>query len=63
MHISSNPLARKPVIPRIAPENLRSIGPGITENWPKKYLGSSYLPQCRQVHYPVKTYPDVSVTL
>ncbi len=31
MHISSNPLARKPVIPRKAPENLRSIGPGITE--------------------------------
>ena len=34
MHISSNPLARKPVIPRIAPENLRSIGPRITENCP-----------------------------
>ncbi len=25
MHISGNPLARKPVIPRKAPENLRSI--------------------------------------
>ncbi len=27
MHISSNPRARKPVLPRISPENLRSIGP------------------------------------
>ncbi len=35
MHISSNPLAWKPVIPRITPENLRSIGPAIAENCPK----------------------------
>ena len=27
MHISSNPLARMPLLPRIPPENLRSIGP------------------------------------
>ncbi len=25
MHISSNPLARKPVIPRIAPENFHGV--------------------------------------
>ncbi len=39
MHILSNPLARKPVIPRIPPENLRSIGPGITENCPERCFG------------------------
>ena len=35
MHISSNPLAWKPVImviPMIAPENLRSIGPDTRRN-------------------------------
>ncbi len=31
MHISSNPLAGKPLVPGIGPENLRSIGPAITK--------------------------------
>ena len=43
MYFSSNPLAGKPVLPKIPPENLRSIGPGITENWPKCVFLSAHV--------------------
>ncbi len=42
MHISSYPLARMHVLPRIPPENLRSIGPPLTE---LQHLGKHILGQ------------------
>ncbi len=44
MHFSSNPLAGKPVLPRIPPENLRSIGPPIAELQPLRSRIKSSFP-------------------